>query len=201
MAGVMCWFGTISDFEIEKGYWCPMAPEATAPETDIVHIPCQILVSNFAQGSSSNGYASKIFGTPKIYYSTLETSSAPTTKYKFFKWSPITTGLGTPQAGALYQTQTQIFSKKVKVGEVRIYAEPWIAGNDFTVDLIGSAGTPIPGGSKTFTAGSNLTIGDDFAWYTPQMSPTYAVGLRITNNGTTNHVINKVEIDYSLGGK
>lgn len=195
-------FGSL-DFEVGLGYWDVFGQLATGDETDVVQVPCMIPVSNFGVGSSSNGYADQIFGKSKIYFSTLETSPAPTTKYKLYKWSPAASSLdvGTPLDGALYQTQTQLFSKKIKVHEVRIYGDPWVADNAFTVDLIGSAGTPISGGSKTFTAGSNLTIGDDFAWYTPQMAPTYALGLSITNVGTTNHVIKKIEIDYSDGGK
>ena len=71
----------------------------------------------------------------------------------------------------------------------------------FTVDLIGSSGGVIAGSSKTFTVGSTLTSGTDFAWYTPEPAPTYALGLRITNAGSANNVITKVEIDVSEGGK
>jgi len=73
--------------------------------------------------------------------------------------------------------------------------------NSFQIDIIGSDGNPMAGASKTFTAGSNLTIGDDFAWYTPQSYPTYAVGVRVTNLGTVNHTITKIEIDVDDGGK
>lgn len=191
------------DRDIQTGYWATFGHVATSPETDIIQVPCQIQVSNFAQGSSSNGYADNIFSTGKIYFSTLETSSAPTTKYRFFKWSPVgIPGITTSVLdAAIYQTQTQLFSKKVKVSEVRVYGEPWVADNAFTIDLIGSAGTAISGGSMTFTAGSNLTVGDDFAWYTPQCAPTYALGMSVTQAGTTNHVINKIEVDYEYAGK
>ena len=67
--------------------------------------------------------------------------------------------------------------------------------------MIGSGGSNISGGSKTLTAGSNLTVGDDFAWYTPDCAPTYTVGLAITNLGEVNFTINKIEIDYDIGGK
>jgi len=141
-------------------------------------------VSNTGIGASSNGYANNQFGTSKIYFSTLETSDSPTTAYRLYKWklnSSIGISEGDSLVDALYQTQTQLFSKKVKIGEVRIYGEPWVANNSFQIDLIGSGGTPITGASKTFTAGTNLTIGDDFAWYTPDSAPTYAIGLMITN--------------------
>ena len=191
------------DFEVKWGYWCPLAMDATDPETDIVRIPFQTVVSHFGQGISSNGYADNIFSTSKVYFSTLETSSAPTTQYRFYKWYPYPTGASTSTNGvnAIYQTQTQLFSKKVQLKQVRVYGQPWVAGNSFTVDLIGSGDTPIPGASKTFTVGTNLNAGDDFAWYNPESAPTYAVGLRITNEGTVNHIISKVEIDYAGGGQ
>lgn len=189
------------DWEIGTGFWAPMGLVAVSPETDINRIPYFQSVSNFGQGLSSNGYASNIFSNSKIYFSTLESSNGPTTAYRFYKWSVIPTGSGTAAQAAVYQTQTQLFSKKIQPKEVRIYGEPWVANNDFTIDLIGSDGNPISGGSKTFTAGSNLTVGEDFAWFTPQTKPTYAIGLRVTNNGTVNHTINKVEIDYAAGGK
>lgn len=194
-------YGTVSDFDIPIGYWCPFDLPATGDETDVQRCPFQLLVSNFAQGASSNGYTNQIFGTPKMYFSTLETSDTPTTAYKFYKWFPTPTGLGTPIEGAIFQTQNQMFSKKIKVSEVRIYGEPWLADNSFIVELIGSDMQPISGSAMTFTAGTNLTIGSDFAWYTPQIAPTYTLGLRITQNGTVNHTISKVEIDYSSGGK
>ena len=192
-------FGS-QDREIGTGYWAPFGQLATDPETDVIQVPFQLLVSNIGIGASSNGYTNNIFGTSKLYFSTLETSASPTTAYRFYKWSPVPRGLGTAIEG-VYQTQTQLFSKKVKIVEVRIYGEPWVTNNSFTIDLIGSAGNPITNGSKTFTAGSNLTVGDDFALYNPEIEPTYALGLRVTNVGTVNHTISKIEIDYTLGGK
>ncbi len=192
------------DFEVGPGYWDLFGQFATGTETDIVRVPMMLPVSNFGVGSSSNGYTDNIFGMAKMYFSTLETSSAPTTKYKLYKWSPNTSpsfSSGTALEGAIYQTQSQVFSKKIQVKEVRVYAEPWIADNSFTIDLIGSAGTAIPNGSKTFTAGTNLTIGDDFAWYNPAIEPTFALGLMITNNGTANFTITKIEIDWTPAGK
>ena len=193
----------IADRDIGLGYWSTFGQIATSPETDIIQVPCQIPVSNFGQGSSSNGYANNIFSTAKIYFSCLETSSGPTTKYRFYKWSPVNVGgiVANAYIDSIYDTQTQVFSKKVQVKEIRIYGEPWITNNSFSIDILGSAGTPIPGASKTFTAGTNLTIGDDFAWYTPQCAPTYAIGVRVMNLGTNNHTINKIEVDYDAGGK
>lgn len=194
-------FGSISQYEIQQGYWCVYNQAATGSETDVLSVPSMSLVSNFAQGGATNGYTDGIFGRPKIYFSTLESSNAPTVKYKLYKWAPLPTLTDNALEGAIFQTQNQIFSKKVKVSEVRVYGEPWTAGVSFIVELIGSGGIPIAGSAKTFTVGTDINAGEDFAYYAPDMAPTYALGLRITNNGTTNHVITKVEIDYSDGGK
>lgn len=191
------------DWEIGRGYWSLFDVGAKSPETDIIRVPCQIPVSNFGLGATSSGYTNGIYGTGKIYFSTLETSSAPTTAYRFYRFAPISSpsvSNGTPQLG-VYQTQTQLFSKKVQIKEVRVYGQPWTSGVSFKVDIIGSNRDPITGATKTLTVGTNITSGDDFAWYTPESAPTFAIGLRVSNLGSTNHVISKVEIDYSAGGK
>jgi hypothetical protein len=190
------------DFEVKWGYWCPMAMSATAPETDIVRCPFQLTVSNFGQGISSNGYTDNVFSSAKVYFSTIETSAGPTTKYRFYKWWPVASGFSTPptDGNAIYQTQNQIFSKAVQIKQVRVYGEPWQNGVSFSVDIVGSGGTPMQNGSKTFTVGTNMDAGSDYAWYNPSSAPAYTVGLRVTNLGETNHVINKIEIDYALGG-
>ena len=202
-ADLICWGS--NDYEVGHplGNWDLMFFNATAPETDVVRVPFLMPVSNTILGSSSNGYADGVAGTSKFYFSTLETSDA-TTKYRFYKWNPVITP-DVPSDNvlveAVYQTQSQVFSKKVKISEVRVYGDPWVADNAFTIELIGSGGNTIAGGSYTFTAGTNLTIGDDFAWFTPQCAPTYTIGVLITNKGTANHTISKIEIDYDDGGK
>lgn len=201
-----------NDFEVGHpvGFWDVMFLNATAPETDIIRVPLMIPVSKTGYGSSTNSYTNNIFGTSKIYFSTLETSSN-TTKYRFYKWSINTSPVQSPTVTnantvAFYQTQIQMFSKKINMSEIRIYGEPWVANNSFQIDLIGSGNTAISGGTKIFTAQNTdpsapMYIGTDYAWWGPDTAPTYCVGLGITNLGTTNHVINKIEIDYATAGK
>lgn len=199
-------YGPLDHMVGGSGYHTMFFIFASGDETDIIRVPCQIQVSNFGLGASSNGYANNIFGAAKTYFSTLETSSAPTTKYKLYKWTYIPspeldTGIYSATPGT-YQTQTQMFSKRVKIKEVRIYANPWVTDNSFQIDLVGSDDNPISGGTRIFdTADGTLTVGEDFAWYNPQMDRTYALAVRISNLGTANHYINKVEIDYMEGGE
>lgn len=187
------------DIEIPQGLFRFFRASATGGLTDVIQMPYCGIVSNLFYGSSSAGYTGNVVGSAKVYFSALETSNVPTTKYKLYKFTTVPTGLGTAIAG-VYETQTQLLSKKVKLGQVRVYGEPWVTNNSFTVELIGSSGGVISGSSKTFTVGTNITSGDDYAWYNPECAPTYAIGLRITNAGSVNNIISKVEIDYSAGG-
>ena len=188
------------DREIPEGLYRWFRMSATT-QTDIQQIPMCAIVSNLFYGVSSAGYANNKVGSAKIYFSTLETSSAPATKYKLYKFTTVPTGAGTTIAG-VYETQSQLFSKKVKISEVRIYTDPLVANNEFTVALIGSNGNPITNGSKTFTAGTfPVSVGDDYLWWNPQIAPTYILGVRITNSGSANWVGTKMEIDIQDGGK
>ena len=200
------------DWEIGQpvGQWGLAIHHATSPETDVVQVPFQRIISSNAIGASSNGYANNQYGTSKVYFSCLETSAAPTTRYRLYKWRMVTS----PQIAAstitpppiaeapIYQTQTQMFSKKVTAKEVRIYSDPWTADNAFEIALVGPDGEAITGTVREFsTSDGTLTVGQDYAWYNPEAAPSYAIGLRFMNLGTKNHIINKVEVEYAEGGK
>lgn len=188
-----------TDSEYPVAWYRQLSLGATSPETDIVRVPFATLVSNSNIGSSSNGYTAGIFGFAKYYFSTLETSSGPTTAYRFYKWFPVSTTLGTTITGQ-YETQTQLFSKKIKVNKVRVYTEPLVTNNSFTVSLIGSDGNAITNGTKTFTVGSNVTAGTDMNEWSPDMNRTYALAVRINNLGSANWTCHKIEIDYDQSG-
>ena len=168
---------------------------SAAIQTDIQQIPVCVVVSNLFYGASSAGYTDNKVGSAKIYFSTLETDSGPTTKYKLYKFVTVPTGSGTTIAG-VYETQTELFSQKIAIKEVRLYMKPLIANNEFDVDLIGSDGNSITNSNKNFEVGNNVTAGDDLVRYSSDMEETYALGLRLTNIGSKNWVLKKVEIDY-----
>ena len=94
-----------------------------------------------------------------------------------------------------------IFSKKVKPTELRFYTEPLVVNNSFKLDLIGSNGSPMPNGSQTFTVGTNVTAGQDYIWWNPQVAPTHNIGIRITNLGSINWTGIKMELDLEEAGK
>lgn len=183
------------DREIPEGLFRFFRLNATT-QTDIVQMPYCGIVSNLFYGSSTATYTNNIVGSAKVYFSTLEADSGPTTDFKLYKFTTVPTGVENV-IGGVYETQTQLFSKKVRVGEIRIYAEPFVANNSFTFALIGSNNGVISGSSQTFTP----TEGDDFVRYSPAIAPTFALGVRITNTGTANFTITKVEIDFMPAGK
>lgn len=196
------------DIETQKGLYRLLRLAAGAPQTDIIQMPVCLIVSNLFYGSSSSGYAGNQVGSAKMYFSTLETSAAPTTKYKLYKFTTVPTGLGTA-IGGVYETQQEtsfklmknVLTKAFKVMEVRVYTESLVTNNSFQVDLIDGDGNVLNGSSYTFTVGTNCTAGDMMVAYNPAMNPSYSMGLRITNLGTANWVCNKVEIDLDEWGK
>ncbi len=196
------------DHEMPVGLFRFLRVSATSPQTDIIQIPSCQVVSNLFYGSSSAGYSGNVVGSAKLYFSTLETSSAPTTKYRFYKFTTVPTGLGTA-IGGVYETQGQtsfrLFRSILKKGfvakEVRFYAMPFVTNNSFQIDLIGTAGTPISGTTQVFTVGTNVTAGTDMVQYNPQMSPTHQMGLRVTNLGSADWTGLKCEIDVEEFGK
>jgi hypothetical protein len=198
LKGTLMYYGQY-DNEIPPGLFRLFRISATT-QTDIAQMPVCAVVSNLFYGASSAGYTNNQVGSAKVYFSTLETDSAPTTTYKFYKFTTVPTGLGTT-IGGVYETQNELFSKKVLVKEIRVYVQPMLANNSFKVDLIGSDLGVLSGSSSTFTVGTNVDAGQDYVWYNPQVAPTYTFGLRITNLGSKNMIFNKVEIDYTEGGK
>lgn len=110
-----------------------------------------------------------------------------------------------PVAG-VYETQTQLFSEKIKITQARVYTNATIANNQFSFDLIGPNGKKITNTDKsyTFAAGSDPTLlqgAQDRINFNYEMGPTYGVGVRVTNAGSTNMTFNKIELDWVPAGK
>ena len=193
------------DSDVSAGLFRLLRQEA-AIRDDVSAVPTYLNVSNLTYSPSVIGAVDDLGGVSKVYYSTLEIdgAAAGSRTGKLWKFSINPTGTGSIVAG-VYETQTQLFSKKAKVSEVRLYTEPLVGGNDFTVDLIGSGGSVIAGGSQRFVVGtSSVATGTDMVHFNPAMAPTYALGVRITNasvTGVANWTANKLELDITEGGK
>lgn len=197
LAGTLMTYGSY-DREIPEGLFRFFRIFADTPQTDIVQMPTCLIVSNLFYGSSSAGYSGNQVGAAKLYFSTLETSGTPTTKYKLYRFTTVPTGLGSAISG-VYETQNQIMPRRVRLAETRLYTEGLVSGNSFRVDIIGEGDSVI--GTKTFTVGTNVTSGTYEVAFSPDSLPTSQIALRITNLGTLNWTATKCEIDYYEGGK
>jgi hypothetical protein len=192
------------DEEVPKGFWRQLLWPAQGTETDIICVPFHLLVSNLSFAQSTGGYGGNVMGTGRIYFSTLETSSG-TTKYKLYSFLSVPGGQGA-SAGGVYETQAQLFSKKVGVKEVRVYCEPTAANNSFQIDFIGMNGSAISNSTCTYTyaVGTDPTKSQgslDVIKFTPSFQPTAALGVRITNLGSVNTTIHKIEVDVTEQGR
>lgn len=173
---------------------------------DVKFVPCIVPVGSKGYAPTVASFAGQISGVGKVYYSTSEVHASIISSMAHLLWRfPIVnSGLGSVVAG-VYETQSQLFSKKMAVKEVRVYTNPLAADNAFEVDLIGSGGSVLSGGSQRFIVGtSSIAAGTDMVQYNPATAPTYALGVRITNAsviGTRNWTASKIEIDVEPAGK
>lgn len=172
---------------------------------DVRFVVAATPITGFGYSIDADDFQNNVGSSGKIYYSTAEIHSSIIGSIANMLWRfPIVpTGMGSIVAG-VYETQTQLFSRKVRVSEVRVYTNPLVGGNDFEVDIIGSGGSVLSGASKKFAVGTNVTAGQDMVQYNPQSAPTYAVGIRITNasvTGVVNWTASKIEVDIDDAGK
>ena len=195
------------DDETQPGLFRLLRVNAVTSGSDVVMAQTAKQVSNLIFEQSYRGAdTGSIASASKMYFSVTEASAlgSPVGPHRLMRFNTIPTGLGSIVAGT-YETQTQMFSKKAKIGEVRLYTEPLIGGNDFVVDLIGSGGSVMAGGSQRFqVATGSVATGTDMVQFNPAMAPTYALGVRITNSsvtGVANWTANKIEVDYLEGGR
>lgn len=100
-----------------------------------------------------------------------------------------------------YSTQVQKFAKKIKVGEIRVFCEPTIPSNAFTMYLTNSSGGTISSStmSYAFAAGTDETQKQgalDVIKFNPTINATQSLGLQFNNTGTSSITVHKVEMDY-----
>lgn len=198
------YYGQFDD-EMPVGLWRLFSVASTQTNGWVESIPWQTVYSG-KQPTTDN--ASSILGTieGKHIFSALDVSNGGgTSKFKLYTFALASTGTGTPQLG-VYETQTQLFSQKITAKQIRVYTESTAANQGFQIDFIGSDGSVITNGTFTYTFASGtdttkLQGSLERVDFNPAMKSTYALGLRITNTGTANMTIHKIEIDYVQSGK
>ncbi len=186
------------DNENPVGLYRVLRYSTTLANGFVYQVPVNLLVNNRYMTINNALTAIITLGWGKHYFSTLEVSNLAT-NYKFYRFLITPSGTGTPQLG-VYETQSQLFSKRVGLAQIRVYTEPVITGNGFQIDIIGEDGNPVTNGTFTYTYGDpvdkNVRIN-----FNPNIQTLYSFGIRITNTGTTNMTIKKIEIDLSEEGK
>lgn len=132
-------------------------------------------------------------------FSTIELSSS-TSQKKFFIF--YTTAINTTVTAneGVYETQTQLFSRRIGINEIRIYTEPVVTGNGFQLDLIDVDGNVISNGTFTYVYGDPVDKSQRIN-FSPAIATVYGFGVRLTNTGTKNMVFKKIEIDVKEEGK
>lgn len=161
--------------------------------------PLNMMVNNY---SFSREF---VAGWGKHYISAFEYNSGGSSNtYHFYRFVLPPAADTAPLLG-VFETQNQLFSKRIGVSQIRVYCEPTVAGNAFSLSLIGGAGTPIEDGTFTYAYGDQLDVNNSPSIerinFNPGTQTLYSLGVRITNSGTSNMVIKKVEIDYNEEGK
>lgn len=181
----------------------------SSPSSFVYNAPVNVLVDNYYRSVPSiisSGSKTNPLGYGKHYLSYIAPGfGGVANTNKLMRFLVNSTGTGTSQPG-VYETQTQIFSKRITVKQIRIYTEPTVSGNSFQLDFIGSDGNVITNGTfnYTYVAGTDITqtVGSlERINFNSSMKDTYALAPRITNKGNTNMTVHKIEIDYIFSGK
>ena len=207
------YYGSL-DQENPVGLYRMLRFEAPLANSFVYQVPYQAIVSNrydtvFTQAPQDViGVGSVSVG--KHYfsaYSVRDQNLAPSVagNYHFQRFIVSSSGPENPQLG-VYETQTQLFSKRIHIEQIRVYTESTVAGNGFQLDIIGADGDPLENGTFTysFAAGDDITKLQGSLQrinFNPKAEGGYGFGIRITNTGTTNMTIKKIEIDWGPEGR
>lgn len=204
MVGSLYYFGGL-DRENPVGLYRLLRYSPVLANGFAVQTPLNILTNNFSKNLNASRSSVVTVGYGKHYISVHETSDADSADYKLLRFLVTSTGTGTPQSG-VYETQTELFSKRQTIKQVRVYTEPTVANNGFQLDCIGTDGAIITNGTFTYTfaAGTDETLLQgalERINFNPAMNDVYGLGIRLTNTGTVNMTIKKVEVDIESSGK
>lgn len=202
------YFGQL-DEDNQPGLFRMLRYSSTLSSGFIAQTPLNIMVNSASIGLNSGATAVEQLGYGKHYLSIFDANNN-TNKYTLQRFCVPPTGTGTAQGG-VYQTQTQLFSHKITIKQIRVYTEPTVNGNHFGLKIIGSDGNPMIDRQfagfyfqYVFQAGTDVTKVQgslDRIDYNPQLPPTYAMGIQIVNQGVVNMTIHKIEVDYEQSGR
>lgn len=198
------YYGSL-DQENPQGLYRVLRWQSTQSGALVSKVPLNLLVSNKYQTVGGGSNTVVTYGYGKHYIGVNSINSGGTVQNFLLSFLVTPTGTGTPQQG-VYETQTQLFSKRIGTSQIRVYTEATVAGNAFQLDLIGADGSVIPNGTYTYNYGdivdsqsSSLSV--ERINFPGNTKTQYSLGIRITNLGTTNMTIKKIEVDLNEEGK
>lgn len=187
------------DNENPAGLWRLMR-QAPSASNVTYRTPMNQMVNSFSLNRQF------VSGWGKHYISVWEyNSGGASSTYHFYRFVLPPAANTAPILG-VYETQTQLFSKRISVKQIRVYTEPTATNNGFQLDMIGADGNVLTNGTFTYTfaAGSDETRLQgalERINFNPTADTGYSLGIRITNTGTTNMTIKKIEVDWEESGK
>jgi len=191
------YFGSL-DGETPSGLYRVLRETAFLANGRVYNAPFNRVVELNSDDSNLSKSSVYTAGIGTHYYSNHGISaSASVMNLRYFNFPY--KGSGQTQGG-VYETQTQLFSKRVGISQIRVYVEPPVANNSFQLDIIGANGSPISNGTFTYTYGDPVSQ-DERINFNPNVQTLFSFGIRLTNTGTANMTIKKVEIDIAEGGK
>lgn len=197
------YFGGL-DNENPPGLFRVMRYTTTLSNGFVFQTPMNVFTNNSYMTVNSAATAIINLGYGKHYLS-VNSASSGGLQYKLLRFLITSTGTGTPQLG-VYETQTQLFANRVTIKQIRVYTEPTASNNGFQIDCIGSDGNVVTNGTfnYTYAAGTDITKLQgslERINFNPSALNLFALGIRVTNTGTTNMTIKKIEIDWNESGK
>lgn len=175
---------------------------------NVLQTPLNLLTSTSYSNLNASLSSVMSVGYGQHYYSTLETNGTQSVlSLKSFCFPP--SGLQQPQFG-VYETQTQLFPKRITIKQIRVYTEPTQVNQSFDIYLIGSDGNHVSNSAGVgffqyqYQAGTDITKLQgslERIDFNPACKDLYALGLQIVQAGSVNMTIKKIEIDYVEAGK
>lgn len=207
--GSLFYYGSL-DSENPEGLYRVARFNSNLTNGFVYQMPANILVGSKSFGVNNAVTNVNNTGLGKHYISLFNVNNVEGTTggagtSKLYRFVLTSTSSSTPQAG-VYETQTQLFSKRAGASQIRVYCEPTVAGNGFRLDFIDVDGSVMENGTFTYTyaAGTDITKLQgplERINFNPSLKTFFGLGVRITNTGTTNMTIKKVEVDVSEEGK
>jgi hypothetical protein len=205
--GVMYYYGSL-DQETPVGLYRMIRFIPPIFNGNMVEMPFNQLV-NVAYtdvNSTNSSVRSASYGTHYMSYLGVANNATQSgSVLGVYRFNVPPSGSGTAFQG-IFETQNQLFSKRIGISQIRVYCEPTTTNNAFQLDMIGGDGNVVTNGTFTYTyaAGSDVTSMQgpmERINFNPGTQTLYSLGVRITNTGSANMTIKKIEIDYMEEGK